>query len=71
MTFKNPDFVQYAAAYGARGRRVTDANALVPTLEAAFAEGGGQLVCVPVDYSENLRVLIDELDDKAGQQSEV
>jgi len=71
MTFKNPDFVQYAAAYGARGRRVTDANALVPTLEAAFAEGGVQLVCVPVDYSENLRVLIDELDNKAGQQSEV
>ena len=39
-------------------------DGLVPTLEAAFA-GGVQLVCVPVDYSENMRVLIDELRDAA------
>jgi acetolactate synthase-1/2/3 large subunit len=30
-------------------------------LEAAFAEGGVHLVVVPVDYSENLRVLVNEL----------
>jgi acetolactate synthase-1/2/3 large subunit len=64
MTFNNPDFVQYAAAYGARGRRVTDADGLSPALEAAFAAGGVQLVCVPVDYSENIRVFIDELNEK-------
>jgi acetolactate synthase-1/2/3 large subunit len=69
MTFKNPDFVQYAAAYGAGGRRVTDADGLAPALEAAFAEGGVQLVCVPVDYSENLRVLVDELNHKGGQEA--
>ena len=34
---------------------------LVPTLEAAFAAGGVQLVAVPIDYSENTRVLVDEL----------
>jgi acetolactate synthase I/II/III large subunit len=34
---------------------------LVPTLEAAFAGGGVHLVDVPVDYSENTRVLVDEL----------
>ena len=66
MTFKNPEFVQYAAAYGAKGRRVSDADGLVPALEQAFTEGGVQLVCVPVDYSENLRVLIDELNNKVG-----
>jgi acetolactate synthase-1/2/3 large subunit len=33
----------------------------VPAIEAAFAEGGVQLIVVPVDYSENTRVLIDEL----------
>jgi acetolactate synthase-1/2/3 large subunit len=66
MTFKNPEFVQYAAAYGAKGRRVSDADGLVPALEQAFSEGGVQLVCVPVDYSENLRVLIDELNNKVG-----
>jgi acetolactate synthase-1/2/3 large subunit len=66
MTFKNPDFVQYAAAYGATGRRVADANGLVPALEEAFRAGGVQLVCVPVDYSENIRVLVDELNHKLG-----
>jgi acetolactate synthase-1/2/3 large subunit len=64
MTFGNPDFVAYAAAYGVKGSRVESGDGLVPTLEAAFA-GGVQLVCVPVDYSENMRVLIDELRDTA------
>ena len=32
-----------------------------PMLEAAFSEGGVHLVVVPVDYSENMRVLVDEL----------
>jgi acetolactate synthase-1/2/3 large subunit len=34
---------------------------LVPALEQAFSEGGLQLVIVPVDYGENVRVLVDEL----------
>jgi acetolactate synthase I/II/III large subunit len=61
MTFGNPDFIAYAKAYGLTGRRVASADGLVPMLEAAFAEGGVQLVAVPVDYSENSRVLTDEL----------
>jgi acetolactate synthase-1/2/3 large subunit len=61
LSFGNPEFVAYAAAYGARGRRVTTASGLVPALEQAFSEGGLQLVIVPVDYSENVRVLVDEL----------
>ncbi|MGO9682799.1 MAG: thiamine pyrophosphate-dependent enzyme, partial [Beijerinckiaceae bacterium] len=61
LTFGNPDFVAYAAAYGAAGRRVTTADGLAPALEAAFFAGGVQVVVVPVDYSENVRVLVDEL----------
>ena len=61
MTFGDPDFVAYAQAYGARGSRVESADGLASTLEAAFAGGGVHLVAVPVDYSENTRVLIDEL----------
>jgi acetolactate synthase-1/2/3 large subunit len=38
---------------------------LVQTLEAAFADGGVHLVTVPVDYSENMRVLVEELRDQA------
>lgn len=61
MSFGNPDFVHYAEAYGARGSRVSAVEDLVPTLEAAFAGGGVHLVDVPIDYSENTRVLVDEL----------
>ncbi|MCF3934074.1 acetolactate synthase large subunit [Acuticoccus sp. M5D2P5] len=61
MSFGNPDFVRYAESYGAKGSRVNAVEDLVPTLEAAFAGGGVHLVEVPVDYSENTRVLVDEL----------
>jgi acetolactate synthase-1/2/3 large subunit len=65
MTFDNPDFVAYARAHTANGRRVETADGLAPALEAAFQEGGVQLVIVPVDYSENVRVLVEELRDHA------
>jgi len=61
LTFGNPDFVRYAESYGAKGWRVSAAAELVPTLERAFASGGVHLVAVTVDYSENIRVLVDEL----------
>ena len=61
MTFGNPDFVRYAEAYGARGHRIEATEALIPTLEAAFEAGGVHLVAAPIDYSENKRVLVDEL----------
>jgi len=64
MTFGNPDFVKYAEAYGARGTRVNAIGDFMPTLERAFAEGGVQLVAVPIDYSENIRVLVDELRER-------
>ena len=61
MTFGNPDFALYARAYGAQGHSVEEFDGLAPTLEAAFQSGGVHLVAVPVDYSENKRVLVDEL----------
>jgi acetolactate synthase-1/2/3 large subunit len=61
MTFNNPDFVQYAGSYGAKGWRVEATDDRAPTLETAFAAGGVHLVDVPIDYSENTRVLIEEL----------
>lgn len=71
LTFGNPDFVKYAEAYGAKGSRVEATEDLAPTLEAAFQGGGVHLVTVPIDYSENIRVLVDELraayhDPRAG-----
>jgi acetolactate synthase I/II/III large subunit len=61
MTFGNPDFAAYARAYGAKGSRVETADGLIPLLQAAFEEGGVHLIAVPIDYSENKLVLIDEL----------
>jgi acetolactate synthase I/II/III large subunit len=66
MTFGNPDFVSYAQSYGGHGHRVASAADLVPTLEAAFAAGGVHIVAVPIDYSENTRVLVDELGGRVG-----
>jgi acetolactate synthase-1/2/3 large subunit len=64
MTFANPDFEKYAEAYGAKGTRVHRIADLRPVLEQAFTDGGVQLVVVPIDYSENTRVLVDELRDR-------
>ena len=61
MTFGNPDFAAYARAYHAKGSQVEAADGLVPALEAAFRARGVHLVAAPIDYSENTRVLIDEL----------
>jgi acetolactate synthase I/II/III large subunit len=61
LEFGNPDFVAYAKSYGAKGSRVGKASELSTMLEAAFEEGGVHLVVVPVDYSENMRVLVNEL----------
>jgi acetolactate synthase I/II/III large subunit len=61
MTFENPDFVTYARAHHAKGSRVDSAEGLAPALEAAFQEGGVHLIAAPIDYTENIRVFIDEL----------
>ena len=61
LTFGNPDFVKYAEAYGAKGcaggrppRTGADAG-------GGVRGGGVHLVTVPIDYSENMRVLVEEL----------
>ena len=64
LTFSNPDFVTYAQSYGATGHRVERSRDLVSVLNAAFDAGGVHLVDLPVDYSENKKVLIDELGAK-------
>jgi acetolactate synthase-1/2/3 large subunit len=46
---------------------VESADGLAPALETAFASGGIQLVTVPVDYWENMRVLVDELRADASE----
>jgi acetolactate synthase-1/2/3 large subunit len=61
LTFGNPDFTQYAQSYGAKGHRIETVDSFAPTLDAAFKSGGVHLISIPIDYSENVRVLVDEL----------
>jgi len=61
LTFGDPDFVAYAKAYGAKGSQIETPDGLAPALKAAFAASGVHLVVTPIDYSENKRVLVDEL----------
>lgn len=53
MSFGNPDFVDYARAYGATGLRHTEDNVLSDVLEQAFETGGVVLVDCQIDYSVN------------------
>ena len=71
LTFGNPDFVKYAEAYGATGWRVETTEGLASTLGAAFEAGGVHLVTVPIDYSENVRVLVDELRNRVPAAEEL
>lgn len=64
LEFNNPDFVQYANSYGATGHRISSADQLEATFSRAFDAGGVHLIDLPVDYSENQKVLIDELAQK-------
>lgn len=64
MTFGNPDFISYAESYGASGSRVESCEEFESVLQSAFDRGGVHVVVVPVDYSENTRVLIDQLQSR-------
>ena len=61
MTFGDPDFVAYAQGLRREGEPGRNRRRPRAALEAAFAAGGVHLVVTPVDYSENKRVLVDEL----------
>jgi acetolactate synthase-1/2/3 large subunit len=64
LEFGNPDFVAYAESYGAAAKRIESAEDFAPALADAFDAGGVHLIDLAVDYSENSRVLIDELQQK-------
>lgn len=61
LDYGNPDFVQYAESYAAVGHRLESAADLQPVLEHCHREPGVHLVEAPVDYSENDRILNEEI----------
>lgn len=56
VDFNNPDFIQLAESFGAKGYRIEQADQLLPTLKKALAEDAVSIIDCPVDYSENLRL---------------
>jgi acetolactate synthase-1/2/3 large subunit len=61
LDFANPDFVRYAESYGAVGKRVEGTDQFSEMVAQAFAEGGVQLIDVPVDYTDDNRILSQEI----------
>ncbi len=57
--------MKYAESYGAAGHRIEATEDFLPTINSAFEAGGVHIIEVPVDYTENTRVLIEELAQKA------
>jgi acetolactate synthase-1/2/3 large subunit len=56
VDFGNPDFVQFAESFGAKGYRVEKASQLIPTLDEAFKQATPAIIDLPVDYRENLKL---------------
>jgi len=65
LEFQNPDFVKYAESYGAEGHRIGNAGEFAKVLEACLNKKGVHIIEVPVDYSENVKVLTKELKEKS------
>ena len=64
LDFGNPDFVKYAESYGATGTRISETGQLVDELRDRLDTRGVHLIEVPVDYSENERVFLEELKER-------
>jgi acetolactate synthase-1/2/3 large subunit len=66
LDYGNPDFVKYAESYGAHGHRVTDAACLLTTMQKCHEQDGVHVIEVPVDYSENDRILNKEIQQRSA-----
>ena len=67
LDYGNPDFVKYAQSYGAQGHRVEKTADLLKTLNACHADPGVHVIEVPVDYSDNDRILNHEIKERSAK----
>ncbi|PHS36390.1 MAG: acetolactate synthase large subunit [Sulfurovum sp.] len=64
LDYNNPDFVQYAQAYGAMGYRPTSCNDFAKILNNVIDKKGIHLIDLAVDYSLNHEILNELLKNK-------
>lgn len=67
MDMGNPDFVRYAESYGAHGHRPDSADAFAPLLKHCLDTPGVHLIDLPIDYSDNHRVLNREIQELSAR----
>ena len=67
LEFGNPDFVKYAESYGAFGHRVESAEHLPKLLRHTLDTPGVHLIDCPVDYSDNDRILNNEIKELSAK----
>lgn len=60
------DYVKYAESMGAKGYRVNHASELEEILEKAMQEEGPVVVDIPVDYSNNSKLMAELLPDSTN-----
>ena len=65
LEYGNPDFVKFAECHGANGYRVEKTEDFVPLLKKCNNTPGVHIVELPVDYSENDRILNQEIKERS------
>ena len=65
LEYGNPDFVKFAECHGANGYRVEKTEDFVPLLKKCNNTPGVHIVELPVDYSENNRILNHEIKERS------
>lgn len=53
LNFDNPDFVAYAASFGAEGYAIDSVEDLTSSLQTALSKPGVHLLDIPIDYTDN------------------
>lgn len=66
LDYGNPDFVRYAESYGAQGHRVDSAAAFAPLVQHCLDTPGVHVIDCPVDYSENDRILHQDIKERSA-----
>ena len=61
LKYRNPDFIKYADSYGATGHKVEKTEDFAPLIKRCFASGGVHIIDAPIEYSENDRLLAENL----------
>ena len=67
LDYGNPDYVEYAESYGAKGHRVESSAHLTELLNTCLTTDGVHLIDCPVDYVDNDQILNIDIKERSAQ----